>query len=122
MVSAMMKLTLQAATLMVGTAVDSALTQSTVLTVNVRERTMVLSTHFLLMAFVRMKQTMETVCLMALIVVDMMTIMMVIMMITHHHGLTLNLGVICPFVLSVFVMVCIFQSIFPVYLKCIEMN
>ena len=42
MVSAMMKLTLQAATLMVGTAVDSALTQSTVLSVNVRERTMVL--------------------------------------------------------------------------------
>ena len=122
MVSAMMKLTLQAATLMEGTAVDSALTQSTVLTVNVREKTMVLSTHFLLMAFVRMKQTMETVCLMVLIVVDMMTIMMVIMMITHHHGLTLNLGVICPFVLSVFVMVCIFRSIFPVYLKCIEIN
>ena len=122
MVSAMMKLTLQAATLMVGTAVDSALTQSTVLTVNVRERTMVLSTHFLLMAFVRMKQTMETACLMALIVVDMMTIMMVIMMITHHHGMTLNLGVICPFVQSASVMVCIFPSIFLVYLKCIEIN
>ena len=108
MVSAMMKLTLQAATSMVGTAVDSVLTQSTVLTVNVRERTMVLSMHFLLTAFVRMKQTMETVCLMVLIVVDMMTIMMVIMMITHHHGMTLNLGVICPFVRSVSVMVCIF--------------
>ena len=93
MVSAMMKLTLQAATLMVGTAVDSALTQSTVLTVNARERTMVLSMHFLLMAFVRMKQTMETVCLMALIVVDMMIITMVIMMIlgtlllgTQHYA------------------------------------
>ena len=108
MVFAMMKLTLQAVTSMVGTAVDSVLTQSTVLTVNVRERTMVLATHFLLTAFVRMKQTMETVCLMVLIVVDMMTIMMVIMMITHHHGMTLNLGVICPFVQSAFVMVCIF--------------
>ena len=119
MVSAMMKLTLQTATLMVGTAVDSALIQSTVLTVNVRERTMVLSMHFLLTAFVRMKQTMETVCLMVLIVVDMMTIMMVIMMITHHHGMTLNQGGICPFVRSVFVMVCIFRN---AYLKCIEIT
>ena len=59
---------------------DPVLMPSSVLNVNVLGNILGLSMHFLMMAFVRMKQTMEAVCLMVLIVVDMMKMVIMILM------------------------------------------
>ena len=78
----MMKPTLQSATLMVGIAVELVSILNTVLNVIVLGKTLVLWMLFWVMASVRMRLTMDTVCLIFLIVVNLLLYYLE----THHFA------------------------------------